>query len=166
MVICLGRGVDLHIAQNMPLPLTISCYSKSWYWLTWVVPDKALLNGHCCCLCILPYTLILHVITNTSPVTGFKPKRFRNGTIFLQYTKKQQWNNNTPDHKHRHLICTWKGSKSISNTNMSHTQISIINKPSFKIYLGMKGQCFDSLQDFDAVGLATKGLSPYKNLLI
>jgi len=29
MVICLGRGADLHIAQLMPLPLTISCASKS-----------------------------------------------------------------------------------------------------------------------------------------
>jgi len=29
MVICLERGADLHIAQQMPLPLTISCRSKS-----------------------------------------------------------------------------------------------------------------------------------------
>jgi len=26
---CLGQGADLHIAQLMPLPLTISCCSKS-----------------------------------------------------------------------------------------------------------------------------------------
>ena len=43
MVICLGRGADLHMAQLMPLPLTISCSSKSrlvlpfWYRLSWVV---------------------------------------------------------------------------------------------------------------------------------
>jgi len=29
MVICLGRGADLRMAQLMPLPLTISCSSKS-----------------------------------------------------------------------------------------------------------------------------------------
>jgi len=29
MVICLERDADLHIAQLMPLPLTISCSSKS-----------------------------------------------------------------------------------------------------------------------------------------
>ena len=29
MVMCLGQGADLHIAQLMPLPLTISCSSKS-----------------------------------------------------------------------------------------------------------------------------------------
>jgi len=40
MVICLGQGVDLHIAQQMPLPLTISCCSKSrlvlpsWFYLS------------------------------------------------------------------------------------------------------------------------------------
>jgi len=27
--LCLGQGADLHIAQLMPLPLTISCSSKS-----------------------------------------------------------------------------------------------------------------------------------------
>jgi len=29
IVTCLERGVDLHIAQLMPLPRTISCSSKS-----------------------------------------------------------------------------------------------------------------------------------------
>jgi len=28
MVICLVRGADLHTAQLMPLPLTVSCFSK------------------------------------------------------------------------------------------------------------------------------------------
>jgi len=40
MVICLGRGADLHMAQLMPLPLTVSCCSKSrlvlpsWFYLS------------------------------------------------------------------------------------------------------------------------------------
>jgi len=29
VVMCLGHGADLHMAQLMPLPLTISCSSKS-----------------------------------------------------------------------------------------------------------------------------------------
>ena len=29
MIMCLGQGADLHMAQLMPLPLTISCSSKS-----------------------------------------------------------------------------------------------------------------------------------------
>jgi len=28
VVICLERGADLHMAQLMPLPLTVSCFSK------------------------------------------------------------------------------------------------------------------------------------------
>jgi len=28
MVICLERGADLHMVQLMPLPLTVSCFSK------------------------------------------------------------------------------------------------------------------------------------------
>ena len=28
VVICLERGADLHIAQLMPLPLNVSCFSK------------------------------------------------------------------------------------------------------------------------------------------
>ena len=40
VVICLGWGADLHVAQQMPLPLTISCSSKSrlvlpsWFYLS------------------------------------------------------------------------------------------------------------------------------------
>jgi len=54
MVICLERGVDLHMAQLMPLPLTVSCFSKIqielpfWYRLSWVVPEKGPLNGRVC----------------------------------------------------------------------------------------------------------------------
>jgi len=53
-----GVGVViLHTAQLMPLPLTVSCFSKIqiglipfWYQLTWVVPDKGPLNR---CVCVL-----------------------------------------------------------------------------------------------------------------
>jgi len=51
VVICLEQGADLHMAQQMPLPLTVSCFSKIqvglpfWYRLTRVVLDKGPLNG-------------------------------------------------------------------------------------------------------------------------
>jgi len=51
MVICLRRGADLHMAELMTLPLTLSCSSKSilvlpfWYRLTRVVMDKGPLKG-------------------------------------------------------------------------------------------------------------------------
>jgi len=43
MVIYLGRGTDLHMAQLMPMPLTVSCSTKNpdWFYLpgfTFLVP--------------------------------------------------------------------------------------------------------------------------------
>ena len=57
MVNCLEQSADLHMAQLMPLPLTVSYLAsvKSrlvlpfWYRLTWLVLDKVLMNG---CVCV------------------------------------------------------------------------------------------------------------------
>ena len=38
MVICLDRGADLHMAQLMPLPLTVSCFNKIQIVFTFLVP--------------------------------------------------------------------------------------------------------------------------------
>ena len=38
MVICLERGADLHLAQLMPLPLTVSCFSEIQIGFTFLVP--------------------------------------------------------------------------------------------------------------------------------
>ena len=38
MVICLERGADLHMAQLIPLPLTVSCFSKIQIGFTFLVP--------------------------------------------------------------------------------------------------------------------------------
>ena len=38
MVICLERCVDLHVAQLMPLPLTVSCSNKIQIGFTFLVP--------------------------------------------------------------------------------------------------------------------------------
>jgi len=50
VVICLERGADLHVAQLMPLPLTVSCFSKIQIGFTFLVPEKGPLNG-CVCVC-------------------------------------------------------------------------------------------------------------------
>ena len=38
VVICLERDADLHMAQLMPLPLTVSCFSKIQIGFTFLVP--------------------------------------------------------------------------------------------------------------------------------
>ena len=37
MVICLERGADVHMAQLMPLPLTVSCFIKIQIGFTFLV---------------------------------------------------------------------------------------------------------------------------------
>ena len=57
MVICLERGADLHMAQLMPLPLTVSCFSKIQTAFTFLVPahpgspGKGAVKRVCVCWC-------------------------------------------------------------------------------------------------------------------
>ena len=38
VVVCLEQGADLHMTQLMPLPLTVSCFSKIQIGFTFLVP--------------------------------------------------------------------------------------------------------------------------------
>ena len=40
MVICLDRGADLHMAQLMPLPLTVSSFSEIQIGFAFLVPPR------------------------------------------------------------------------------------------------------------------------------
>ena len=57
MVICLERGADLHMAQLMPLPLTVSCFSKIQIGFAFLVPahpgslGKSAIKRVCVCVC-------------------------------------------------------------------------------------------------------------------
>ena len=63
MVICLERGADLHTAQLMPLPLTLSCFSKIqiglpfWYQLTRVVQEKSAVKRVCVCVISVKFNI-------------------------------------------------------------------------------------------------------------
>jgi len=58
VVICLERGADLHVAQVMPLPLTVSCFSKIHIGFTFLVPAHPGSRGQravkrvCVCVCV------------------------------------------------------------------------------------------------------------------
>ena len=45
MVICLERDADLHMAQLMPLPLTVSCFNNIQIGFTFLVPVPAHLGS-------------------------------------------------------------------------------------------------------------------------
>ena len=59
MVICLELGADLHMAQLMPLPLTVSCFSKIQIGFTCLVPahlgilGKRVVKQVCVCVCVV-----------------------------------------------------------------------------------------------------------------
>jgi len=56
--ICLERDADLHMAQLMPLPLTVSCFSKIQIGFTFLVPadpgspGKWAVKRVCVCVCV------------------------------------------------------------------------------------------------------------------
>jgi len=57
VVVCLDLGADLHMAQLMPLPLTVSCFSKILIGFTFLVPahlgspGKRAVKRMCVCAC-------------------------------------------------------------------------------------------------------------------
>ena len=57
MVVCLERGADLHIAQLMPLPPNVSCFSKIQIGFTFLVaahlgsPGQRAVKRVCVCVC-------------------------------------------------------------------------------------------------------------------
>jgi len=59
MVISLERCADLHMAQLMPLPLTVSCFSKIQIGFTCLVPahpgspGKKAVKRVCVCVCVI-----------------------------------------------------------------------------------------------------------------
>jgi len=71
---CLERGADLHMAQRIPLPLTVSCFSKIQIGFTFLVPGRPGLRAvKQVCVC-----LYFMLITTTVVHSGFswKPSGF------------------------------------------------------------------------------------------
>ena len=68
VAVCLEQGADLYMAQLMPLPLTVSCFSKIQIGFTFlepltrVVPDKGPLNGSVCVVCVYKWFLVVCIV--------------------------------------------------------------------------------------------------------
>jgi len=61
VVVCLEQGADLHIAQLMPLPLTVSCFSKIQIGFHFLIPAHPDSPGKRAvkrvCVCVLQSTV-------------------------------------------------------------------------------------------------------------
>ena len=66
MVICLERDADLHIAELMPLPLNVSCFSKIQIGFTFLVLDHLGSPGQRAvkwvCVCVLSVYFRLDIL--------------------------------------------------------------------------------------------------------
>ena len=71
MVTCLELGADLHMAQLMPLPLTVSCFSKIQIGFAFLVPahsgspGKRAVKRVCVCHATVQKLLIRQVLTKS-----------------------------------------------------------------------------------------------------
>ena len=82
MVICLERGADLHVAQLMPLPLTVSCFSKIQIGFSFLVPahpgspGQRAVNRACymCQYCIVRRARCV-VLVGLAEIAGVRPRR-------------------------------------------------------------------------------------------
>jgi len=73
MVICLEQDADLHMAQLMPLPLTVSCFSKIQTGFTFLVPAHLGSHGKRAvkrvCVCVCGISLWFGITNNTTEET-------------------------------------------------------------------------------------------------
>ena len=72
MVICLVLGADLHTAQLMPLPLSVSCFTKIQIGVTFLVPANPGSPGKRAvkrvCVCVYVCITTTTTSTTTTPV--------------------------------------------------------------------------------------------------
>ena len=69
MVVCLERDAGLHMAQLMPLPLTVSCFSKIQIGFTFLVPahpgspGKRAVKRVCVCLLSEAFVIVFKAVS-------------------------------------------------------------------------------------------------------
>ena len=102
MVICLERGADLHTAQLMPLPLTVSCFSKIQIGFTFLVPARLGSPGQRAvkqvCVCVCAY---LGYVGRDDYDRGYGGRGYdRDYDDRDRYMSRRGWDDGTPPHSH------------------------------------------------------------------
>jgi len=81
VVISLERGADLHMAQLMPLPLAVSCFSKIQIGFTFLVLARPGSHGQravkrlCVCVCVCVEPIEYDTIRDAILTCARKPTR-------------------------------------------------------------------------------------------
>ena len=93
MVICLERVADLHMAQLMPLPLTVSCFSKIQIGFTFLLPAhpgsprQRAVKRVCVCYGIVTLTymsLVLDGMQDYCQFETFEPRCWRSEVVVIK----------------------------------------------------------------------------------
>jgi len=91
VVVCLERGADLHMAQLMPLPLTVSCSSKIQIGFTFLLPaypgcpGKEAVKWLCSCS---SYAANTHTHPFNGPFSGTtQVSRYQKGKTNLDFAE-------------------------------------------------------------------------------
>ena len=91
--ICLEQGADLHIAQLMPLPLTVSCFSKIQIGFSFLVlahpgsPGQRAIKRVCVCACVCEFLWIMSIVCGGTLYEDDASKR----TLKMALTKILWW---------------------------------------------------------------------------
>jgi len=80
VVVCLKQGADLHMAQLMPLPLTVSCFTKIQIGFTFLVPAHLGSPGQ---------SAVKRVCVCVSPLEGSKTIANRSSTVAYRFATNQ-----------------------------------------------------------------------------
>ena len=108
MVICLERGADLHTAQLMPLPLTVSCFSKIQIAFAFLVPAYPGSSGQravklmCVYVCLPCNLLLIARFSDTNVLEGFLSTYAASCGIF--YTWGEMTSQNLCSRYVRHFV--------------------------------------------------------------
>jgi len=128
MVICLERCADLHMAQQMPLPLTVPCFSKIQIGFIFLVPAHPGSPGHravkrvcvrvrvtrvrmcvCVCVCVCVCFCLLHTVVPRSSCGGvatyYVLRAHTNDVITSSCTgQRLNWGRDPTGSQIRHLL--------------------------------------------------------------
>ena len=89
MVTCLERGADLHMAQLMPLPLTVSCFSKIQTGFTFLVPAHPGSPGQravkrvcvCACACVCEQSFTARMVADGNQCIWIREEMLEFSTV-------------------------------------------------------------------------------------
>ena len=128
--ICLERGADLHMAQLMPLPLTVSCFSKIRIGVTFLVlahpgsPRQRAIKCVCVCACVSTqdiqgYCHLRNYSSEDNNVFGGVEKSAKNAPLIKHFSRSTSL---------ELFQCTGKCPLGAQQASVQHSSVGLITQ--------------------------------------